>query len=84
MSSDESDTESGPLQFHIIRKPWRHPSLASWLRVFDDFYQHSRVSRVRSRRQGAMPRLRIVSNKSDGSHTTVSHLPRNAYNPNQV
>lgn len=83
MSSDDSDhgVATGVPQYRIVRKPWRHPSLAPWLRVFDALHRHSRFRPVRRVTRGAQAHIRLLGNRVDASRAAVPQLCQNAYNP---
>lgn len=83
MSSDDSDhgVATGVPQYRIVKKSWRHPSLAPWLRVFDALHRHSRFRPVRRTTRGAQAHIRLLGNRVDSSRAAVPQLCQNAYNP---
>lgn len=79
MSSDESEHEGGSPRYRILQKPWRNPSITSWLRVFDAVHMNARLGLAHGSQRGAMPRVRVASSLMGASRPVVPHLPRNAY-----
>lgn len=83
MSSDESDMEMGCERILIKQKPCRNPILTKWLRTYDALYRrHRRLGGHTSSSQGALPQVRLVSDKVDTGRYPPKHLPANAYCPN--
>ncbi|KAI0687418.1 hypothetical protein C8T65DRAFT_590463 [Cerioporus squamosus] len=77
MSSDESDHESGGgIRYRILKKPWRNPELALWLRLFDKLYSIWRLGNM----TGAQPHPRTPSGVVSTRRPPVCGLPWNAYN----
>jgi len=79
MSSDESDLESGQLQYRILRSRWWADTVTTWLRVLDAMHLYDRVEGDPSLLRDAPPRTRILSCNYSSSTKFVPGLPTNAY-----
>ena len=79
MSSDESGWEGGTKIYRVKRKPWRDPSVRTFLRTVDLLYEAWRRSGGDAGTlRGAWVRSRLDSN-AVSTTPAVKGLPQNAY-----
>ena len=79
MSSDESDYETGEVQYYVYRKPWRAEIVTTFLRVLDKLHFYRRFKAAPSSFRGSPPRTRIFTNLISTTQNFVANLPINAY-----
>ncbi|KAH9012425.1 hypothetical protein EDB85DRAFT_1877766 [Lactarius pseudohatsudake] len=83
MSSDESAVEpsTNRLTYMVIKPDWRHPDLHSWLKVFDQLHHRHHIMNWGVDKHGALPHIRVGSQKIHYKLHAPPGLPINAYNP---
>ncbi|KAI9060080.1 hypothetical protein FKP32DRAFT_1578784 [Trametes sanguinea] len=81
MSSDESAHENGVVQYRVLKKPWRADQVTVWLRTLDAIYRRDRFSPVNGATRGAVPHLRLTSNRVSTRTPPPPGLPINAFKP---
>ena len=83
MSSDESAVESSTnrMTYTVIKPDWRHPDLHHWLKVLDQLHHHHHIRSWGMDKRGALPHIRIGSQKIHNKLHAPTGLPINAYNP---
>ena len=80
MSSDESDTEDGDIQYHILSPQWRSRLVSGWLRMFDTIHRLFRRNGSAAASRGNYPCNRKTTHRKSNSIKFVAGLPVNAYN----
>lgn len=79
MSGDEEVHEGGDLRYAITNARWRHPSIRTFFRIFDGLHLSTRISEDGRASSGAMPHIRIESNRPDIHERAPPKLPINFY-----
>ncbi|KAH9163393.1 hypothetical protein EDB89DRAFT_1860015 [Lactarius sanguifluus] len=83
MSSNKSavNPSMNQLTYTVIKPDWQHPDLHSWLKVFDQLHHRHHIMSWSVNKRGALPHIRVGSQKIHNKLHAPPGLPINAYNP---